>query len=77
MGAKTRVHLITIRDVFFADDAAVTSHIVQELQALMNSISQTCKDSGLSNSQKKTTVLARGMQTPPVTTIDNYEPGVV
>ena len=75
--AKTKVCKITVRDLLFADDAAITIHTIQDLQILMDRFSEPCKDFGLTISLKKTDVLAQGMETPPVTTIDNYELGVV
>ena len=75
--AKTKIREVTVRDLLFAHDAAVTTHTIQELQILMDRFSQACKDFGLTISLKKTSVLAQGVETPPVTTIDNYELGVV
>ena len=51
--AKTKVREALIRDILFADDAAVTTHTQQELQALMDRFSQACKDFGLTISLKK------------------------
>ena len=75
--AKTRVRETIIRDMLFADDAAVTSHTEQELQRLMDRFSQACKDFGLTISLKKTNVLSQDVDIPPVITIDNYELEVV
>ena len=61
----------------FADDGAVSSRTEQELQELVNGYSKACKDFGQTISLKKTNVLAQGVETPRVTTIDNYELGVV
>lgn len=33
-----------MRDFFFADDAAVTAHSVEDLQQLMNRFSKVCQD---------------------------------
>ena len=70
--AKTKVHEITIRDMLFADDAAVTSHTEQELQHLIDRFSQACEDFRLTNSLKKTNVLSQDVDTPPTITIDDY-----
>ena len=43
----------------------------------MDRFSQTCKDVGLTISLKKTNVLAKDMDTPPVIAIDNYELSIV
>ncbi|KAL8604133.1 hypothetical protein ACOMHN_047345 [Nucella lapillus] len=75
--AKTTVRETLIRDMLFADDAAVMSHTEQQLQCLMDRFSQACKDFGLTTSLKKTNVLGQDVDTPPVITIDNYQLDVV
>ena len=75
--AKTKVREALIRDMLFADDAAISSHTQQELQSLMDGFSQACKDFGLTISLKKTNVLGQGTEPPPIITIDNYELDVV
>ena len=67
--AKTKVHEITIRDLLFADDAAITSHTEQELQELMDRFSQACKDFGLT--------ISPGCGNITCHLIDSYELGVV
>lgn len=75
--AKTKVREALIRDMLFADDAAVATHTQQELQTLMDRFSQACKDFGLTISLKKTNVLGQGVEEPPSITIDDYELEVV
>ena len=55
--AKIKIHKVLIRDVLFADDAAVAAHTQEELQSLIDCFSQTCKDFGLTISLNKTNVL--------------------
>ena len=55
--AKTKVRKSLIRDMLFADDAAVATHTQEELQSLMDCFSQACKDFGLTIILKKTNVL--------------------
>ncbi|XP_071508357.1 uncharacterized protein [Diadema antillarum] len=74
--AKTKIRVVLIRDVLFADDAEVTSHTEQGLQFLMDR-HQACKDFGLTISLKKTNVLGQDVDTPPVITVDNYKLDVV
>ena len=62
-----------IRDMLFADDAAVATHTQEELQSLMDCFSQACKDFGLTISLKKMNVLGQDTEALPVITIDNYE----
>ena len=71
--AKTKVRKDLIRDMLFADDAAVASHAQEELQSLADCFSQACKDFGLTISLKKTNVLGQDTEAPPVITIDDYE----
>ena len=71
--AKTKVRKVLIRDMLFADDAAVATHTQEELQSLMDCFSQACKDFGLTISLKKTNVLGQETEALPVITIDNYE----
>ena len=40
--AKTKVRKVLIRDMLFADDAAVVTHTQEELQSLMDCFSQAC-----------------------------------
>ena len=75
--AKTKVREALIKDMLFADDAAVTTHTQQELQALMDRFSQTCKDFELKISLKKTNVLVQDTMELPAITIDDYELDVV
>ena len=75
--AKTKVREALIRDMLFVDDAAVTTHTQQELQALMDRFSQACKDFGLTISLKKTNVLGQDTMELPAITIDDYELDVV
>ena len=57
--AKTKVRKDLIRDMLFADDAAVATHTHEELLSLMDCFSQACKDFGLTISLKKTNVLGQ------------------
>ena len=55
--AKTKVCKDLIRDMLFADDAAVATHTQEELLSLMDCFSQACKDFGLTISLKNTNIL--------------------
>ena len=52
--AKTNVRKELIRDMLFADDAAVATHTEEELLQLMDRFSQACKDFGLTISLDRT-----------------------
>ena len=73
----TKVREALIRDMLFADDAAVATHTQHELQTLMDYFSQVCRDFGLTIRLNKTNVLGQDTETPPAITIDDYELGVV
>ena len=70
--AKTKVREVLIRDMLFADDAAVATHTQAQLQCLMDRFSQACKDFGLTISLKKTNVMAQGTDVQPEITIEDY-----
>ena len=56
---RQKVRKVLIKDMLFADDAAVATHTQEELQSLMDCFSQACKDFGLTISLKKTNVLGQ------------------
>ncbi|XP_016368572.1 RNA-directed DNA polymerase from mobile element jockey-like [Sinocyclocheilus rhinocerous] len=70
--AKTKVHKAIIRDLLFADDAAIISHTEQQLQRLMDRFFQACDEFGLTISLQKTKVLSQDVDTPPVIIIDSH-----
>lgn len=70
--AKTKVRKVLIRDMLFADDAAVAAHTQEDLQFLMDRFSQASKDFALTISLKKTNVLGQNTPAPPAISIDNY-----
>jgi len=75
--AKTKVREVLIREMLFADDAALTSHTETGLQELVSRLSHACKEFGLTISLKKTNILAQGTDTAPDITIDNTHLEVV
>ena len=70
---KTMVRKDLIRDMLFADDAAVATHTQEELQSLMDCFPHAFKDFGLTISLKKTNVLGQDTEAPPVISIHDYE----
>ena len=75
--AKTKAYVVLIRELLFADDAALTSHSEKGLQHLVDKLLHACKAFGLTISLKKTNILAQGAESLPVITIDNTELEVV
>ena len=71
--ARTKVCEALIRDMLFADDAAVATHTQRELQLLMDRFSQACKDFALTISLKTTNVLGQDTPAPPVIIINDYQ----
>ena len=57
--AKTKVTCVLIREMLFADDAALVSHTQEGLQCLMDRLSKACKEFALTISIKKTEVMAQ------------------
>ena len=51
--AKRKVETVLIRELLFADDAALTSDSEIGLQLLVDKFSEACKDFGLAISLKK------------------------
>lgn len=75
--AKTKVRKVLIRDMLFADDAAIASHHQQGLQRLMDKFSDSCDLFGLTISQKKTQVMSQATPDPPIIKVNGEELEVV
>ena len=75
--AKTKVTNMVIRDLLFADDAALVAHTEEELQSMMDKISSACTAFGLTISIKKTNIMAQGTDTQPEVTIGDNKLDVV
>ena len=71
--AKTKVRTVLIREMLFADDAALSSHTEEDLQRLMDRFSHACREFGLTISIKKTNVMGQDVPSPPAVRIDNEE----
>ena len=69
--ALTKVQRRLIRDMLFADDAAVVAHSQEELQRLMNRFSDACAAFGLTISIKKTEVMGQEVASEPEIYINN------
>ena len=68
---KSKVRTVLIRELLFADDAALTTHKEEELQQLISQFSHTCKEFGLTISIRKTEVMGQDVPSPHSITIDN------
>ena len=70
--AKTKVRKVLLREMLFADDAALVSHTECGLQQLVSCFAHACQEFGLTISLKKTNVMAQGAATPPNIAIGGY-----
>ena len=68
---KTKVRTILIREMLFADDAALVAHTEDALQRMASQFSDACKQFGLTISLKKTNVCVQDVETAPSIIIDN------
>ena len=75
--AKTKIREVLIRDILFADAAALIAHKEEHPQNLMDCFSQACEDFRLTINLKKTNLLSQDTESPPTITINNYQPDVV
>ena len=75
--AKTRVHEKYVRDLLFADDAAITTHTQEELQRLLDRFSDACRHFGLTISLAKTQVMEKDIKETPSLFLHNYKLEVV
>ena len=68
--AMTKVTKKLIRDLLFADDAAIVTHTPEDLQQLMSLFSKACDIFGLTISIKKTNILVQGDSAIPQITVN-------
>lgn len=57
--ARSKVREVVVRELLYADDAALCTSSVEELQSILDSFSTACRDFGLTISLKKTVVLSQ------------------
>ena len=57
--AKTKARHVTIREVLFADNAALATHTQEALQRLINCCAHACEEFGLTSSIKRLKCWAR------------------
>ena len=75
--AKTKIRRILIRDMLFADDAALTALQEDHLQNLVACFAKACEDFKLTISLKKTEIMGQDTESQPTITINNYRLEVV
>ncbi len=74
---KTKITEVLIREMFFADDAALTFRTENGLQQLVSCFSYACKEFGLTISLEKTNIMDKEKDSPPTFAIDGYNLKVV
>ena len=70
----TTVRETVIRDMLFADDAAIASHTEQQLQYLMDHFSHACHVFSMTIS-KKTTLMGQGIENSPEIKVNDCKQG--
>ena len=70
--AKTKVRRVLIREMLFADDAALTAHTEETLQRLITRFAEACNDFGLTISLKKTNIMGQDVSVTPHITIGEH-----
>ena len=75
--AKTKVRNVLIRELLFADDAALLSHTQSGLQNLVSSLAHACQEFRLTISLNKTEVMAQDVTSIPTINIGNHTLQVV
>lgn len=75
--AKTKVRKVLIREMLFADDAALAAHTEESLQRLISCFAHACREFGLTISLKKTNVMGQDVSSAPNISIGDYTLEVV
>jgi len=75
--AKSKVRQVLIRELLYADDAALAAHSEADLQALCTAFASACKEFGMTISLKKTVVMAQPTSLSPSIFIDGTKLEVV
>ncbi len=70
--AKTKVRRVLIREMLFADDAALTAHTEDALQRLISSFARACDEFGLTISLKKSNVMGQDVSSTPCISIGHH-----
>ena len=71
------MHEKYVRDLLFADDAAITTHTQEDLQRLLDRFSDACRYIGLTISLPKTQVMEQDIKEIPSLFIYNYKLEVI
>ena len=75
--AKTKIRRVLIREMLFADDAALVAHTQDGLQSMMNALPRACQEFGLTISLKKTEIMCQDVREAPDIRISDHTLRVV
>ena len=71
------MHEKYVRDLLFADDAAITTHTQEDLQRILDRFSDACRHFGLTISLAKMQVMGQDIKETPLLFIHNYKLEVI
>ncbi|XP_018020632.1 uncharacterized protein LOC108676996 [Hyalella azteca] len=71
--ARTKVRAVLIRELLFADDAALSSQTEEDLQRLLGCFAHACREFGLTINIRITNVMGQDVVVPPSITIDGNQ----
>ena len=71
--AKTKITCVLLREMLFADDAALASHTHDGLQRLLDRFFKACREFSLTISIKKTEIMAQDAPSPPSISIGDSQ----
>ena len=71
------MHEKYVRDLLFADDAAITTYTQEDLQQLLDYFSDACRHFGLTINLAKTQVMGQDITETPSLFIHNYKLEVI
>ena len=75
--AKTKLWRVLLREMLFADDAALAAHSEESLQRLNDQLAHACKEFGLTISLKKTNIMGQDVSSIPCISIGDHTLEVV
>ena len=70
--AKTKVQKVLVREMLFADGAALNAHTKDAFQRLISSFAHACNEFGLTISLNKTNILCQDVSSNPSISIGDY-----
>ena len=75
--AKTKVRKVLLREMLFADDAALATHSEEALQRLIDCFAHACDEFGLTISLRKTDIMGQDVSSIPCISIGDHTLEVV